>query len=74
MVPSLPEGPLSQSINWTENRSAGHDEDPEDEYGKSRRDFSNAGIDARLYDFLARNLVNERQWWACVLFGRPWPR
>jgi len=23
MVPSLPEGPLSQSINWTENRPAG---------------------------------------------------
>jgi len=24
MVPSVPEGPLSQSINWTENRPAGH--------------------------------------------------
>jgi hypothetical protein len=24
MVPSLPEGPLSQSLNWTENRPAGH--------------------------------------------------
>jgi predicted ester cyclase len=24
MVPSLPEGPLSRSINWTENRLAGH--------------------------------------------------
>jgi hypothetical protein len=24
MVPSLAEGPLSQSINWTENRPAGH--------------------------------------------------
>jgi hypothetical protein len=23
MVPSIPEGPLSQSINWTENRPAG---------------------------------------------------
>jgi predicted DNA-binding transcriptional regulator YafY len=23
MVPSLPEGPLSQSINWTENRPSG---------------------------------------------------
>jgi hypothetical protein len=23
MVPSVPEGPLSQSINWTENRPAG---------------------------------------------------
>jgi hypothetical protein len=24
MVPSVPDGPLSQSINWTENRPAGH--------------------------------------------------
>jgi hypothetical protein len=24
MVPSVPEGPLSQSINWIENRPAGH--------------------------------------------------
>jgi hypothetical protein len=29
MVPSLPEGPLSQSINWTENRPAGQHHVPD---------------------------------------------
>ncbi len=50
-------------------------EDPElvldSEYSKNRREFRNAVIDSGLVsEFLVKKLVNERQWWACILFVR----